>query len=314
MAIFKIISSSLKKRLNKMENQKTKWWLNPLIYLLFVFIVAVTAKVDWAAEHPSSGFLFRYFWLIFLLSLGFVLPLVFMYLVGNQRRKPEDSDKKWFIIALILFMIANGIPIIFYVVLGISPGFFLFLQLALFGLVPAFIFQPKQINIRYLLLILLAAAILVPLTVLVDTAISPIWVNPHNHSFLGELFPFLRTDKALYYLFFWGLFSVFLYFIIAIGWKFGGGTKRGAWNIFMAGMLVQYSTLEDFLYFILNNQNLPGEWPWLENFVINLVALFGRVPTDFDLLIFCLIINVIALFILYDGHGYIYQKFIRKTT
>ncbi|TXT59816.1 MAG: membrane protein of unknown function [Promethearchaeota archaeon] len=295
-----------------MENQKTKWWLKPLIYLLFVFLVAVTAKVDWAAEHPSSGYLFRYFWLIFLLSLGFVLPLVFMYFAGNQLSERKESDTKMFILALILFAIANGIPIIFYVVLGLSPGFFLFLQLALFGLVPTFIYQPKQSKMRIIILILLAAAILIPLTVLVDTAINPIWANPHNHSYLGELFPVLRTDKTLYYLFFWGLFSVFLYFIIAIGWKFGGGTKRGSWNIFMAGMLVQYSTLEDFLYFILNNQNLPGEWPWLENFVINLVALFGRVPTDLDLLLFCVIINTIALFILYDGHGYLYEKFILK--
>jgi hypothetical protein len=225
----------------------------------------------------------------------------------------EESDKKWFIIALLLFLVANGIPIIFYVVLGISPGFFLFIQLALFGLVPAFIFQPKELKIRIMILILLAATILIPLTILVDFAINPIWANPHNHSYLGKLFPFLRTDKSLYYMFFWGLFAVFLYFIIAIGWKFGGGSRRESWNVFMAGMLVQYSTLEDFLYFILNNQNLPGEWPWLENFVINLVALFGRVPTDLDLLLFSFIINAIALFILFDVHGYIYEKYILKT-
>jgi hypothetical protein len=295
-----------------MEKQN-KWWLKPLVYILFIFIVAVTAKVDWAAEHPSSGVLFRYFWLIFLLSLGFVLPIVFMYLAGNQTRKKEESDKKWFIIALILFLIANGIPIIFYVLLGIPPGFLLFLQLALFGLVPAFIFQPKELKIRNIILILLSAAILIPLIVLVDLAISSIWANPFNNTLIGDLFPILKTDKTLYYLFFWGLFSVFIYFIISIGWKFGGGTKRGSWNIFMSGMLVQYSTLEDFLYYILNNQNLPGEWPWLENFVINLVELFGRVPTDLDLFIFCLIVNIIALFILFDGHGYIYKKLLRKS-
>ena len=296
-----------------MENLKTKWWFRPLIYLIFVFIVAVTAKVDWAAEHPTSGFLFRYFWITFLLLLGLILPIVFMYFAGNQLREREESDKKLFIIALILFMVANGIPIIFYVVLGISPGFFLFVQLALFGLVPAFIFQPQQLKIRFLILILLVAAILIPLTILIDITVSSIWTNPYNNSYIGELLPFLRTDKTLYYLFFWGLFSVFMYFIIAIGWKFGGGSKRASWNLFMAGMLVQYSTLEDFLYFILNNQNLPGEWPWLENFVINLVALFGHVPTDLDLFIFCIIINVIALIILYDGHGYIYERFILKT-
>ncbi len=295
-----------------MEAQK-KWWLNLLIYILFVFIVAVSAKVDWAAEHPSSGFLFRYFWLIVLLSLGFVLPIVFMYLAGNKIRERNEADKKWFIISLILFLIANGIPIIFYVVLDTPPGFFLFLQLALFGLVPAFILQPRQLKIRYIILMILSAAILIPLIVLVDIAIGSIWANPYNNSFIGDLLPNLKTDKTLYYLSFWGLFSVFLYFILSIGWKFGGGTKRQSWNVFFSGMLVQYSTLEDFLYYILNGQNLPGEWPWLENFVINLVALFGHVPADFDLFIFCLIINIIALFILFDGHGYLYNKLLQKS-
>jgi MFS family permease len=300
-----------------MENQKSKWWMKPLIYFIFVFIVAVTAKVDWAAEHSASGFLFRYFWLLFLLGLGFIFPIVFMYLAGNKERKQEESDKKWFIISLILFMIANGIPIIFYVVLGISPGFFLFVQLALFGLVPAFIFQPKNIKRRYIILIVLAAALLIPLIILVDVAIGDIWAHPYNNTsigILGELFPDLKIDKTFYYLLFWGLFCVFLYFIIAIGWKFGGGTKRGSWNIFFAGMLIQYSTLEDFLYYILNGQPLPGTWPWLESFVINLVALFGHIPTDLDLLVFALIINLIALFILFDCHGYIYQKITKKTT
>ena len=134
------------------------------MYLIFVFIVAVTAKVDWAAEHPKSGFLFRYFWITFLVFLKLILPIVFMYFAGNQLREREESDKKLFIIALILFMVANGIPIIFYVVLGISPGFFLFVQLALFGLVPAFIFQPQKLKIRFLILILLAAAILLTLS------------------------------------------------------------------------------------------------------------------------------------------------------
>ncbi len=104
----------------------------------------------------------------------------------------------------------------------------------------------------------------------------------------------------------------FFYLIVAIGWKLGGGTKRQSWNIFVAGTLLQYSTLEDFLYFFLNGQPLPGTWPWMSNFVINLEILFGHVPTDLDLLIFCLIISIIALFILFDGHGYIWTKIREK--
>lgn len=277
------------------KNIKKEWLYKILIYLIFVFIVAVTAKVDWVAEHFVEGALSRYFWLGLLISLGFILPLVFMYLAGNEVREGDPDEKKWFLIALVLFAIGNGIPIVFYVVLGQPPGFFLFLQLALFGLVPAFILQPKELKIRVVVIVVLFLALMVPLGILVDVAIGDLWVNPGG-------------DKTMYYLSFWGLFSVFLYLVIAIGWKFGGGTRRQSWNIYIAGMLVQYSTMEDFFYYILNGQRLPGEWEWMDKFVINLEALFGRVPTSVDLLIFCIILNLIALFILFDGHGYIWTQ------
>ena len=104
----------------------------------------------------------------------------------------------------------------------------------------------------------------------------------------------------------------FFYLILAIGWKLGGGTKRQSWNIFIAGTLLQYSTLEDFFYFLLNGQPLPGTWPGLSNFVINLTALFGHPPTSWDLLIFCLITIAIAIFIHFDVHGYFWKKIKNK--
>lgn len=278
-----------------MSENSNKWWTKPIQLCIFIGIVVVTAEVDWAVEHSEVGLLFRFAWLFTLLFLGIILPIVFMYLAGNNIRERAESDKKWFIISLIIYAIASGIPPIFYIVLKQSPGFFLFLQLGLFGLVPAFIFQPKSLKKRYLILIILSIAVLVPLVFLLNIIIEDLWLNP-------------EMDKTMYYLLFWGLFSVFIYFFIAIGWKFGGGTRRQSWSIFMAGMLIQFSTLEDFLYFLLNGQSLPGTWPWMSNFVINLKVLFGRIPTDLDLLIFCLIVNAIAIFILLDGHGYLWKK------
>jgi hypothetical protein len=229
------------------------------------------------------------------LLLGLLLPIAFIYLAGNNIRERIKSDKKLFIISLILYAIANGIPMIFYLILKQPPGFFLFVQLSLFGLIPAFILQPKNIKTRILILIVLFIAILVPLAILLNFVIEDLWLNP-------------RMDKTMYYLLFWGLFSVFIYLFVAIGWKFGGGTRRESWNIFIAGTLIQFSTLEDFLYFLLNGQSLPGTWPWMSNFVINLEVLFGRIPTDLDLLLFCIIIVIIAIFILFDGYGYIWRK------
>lgn len=237
----------------------------------------------------------RLVWLISLLSLSLILPILFIYLAGNKEGKRGESDKKWLIIAIVLFLMANGIPIVFYVILGNPPGFLLYLQLALFGLIPAFILQPKTKRNKIVILLILFLVIIVPIGVLVNNTIDDLWYEG-------------VTDKTMYYLSFWGLLMTFFYLVVAIGWKFGGGSKRQSWNIFLSGTLLQYSTLEDFLYFLLNGQSLPGTWPWMSNFVINLEALFGHIPTDLDLLLFCVIISAIAIFILFDGHGYIWKK------
>ena len=270
-----------------------------IILAIFICVIIITAELDWAAEHFNIGIGVQLTWLISLLSLGFILPIGFMYLASNKDIERGDTDKKWLIIAIILFLIANGIPIIFYVILGNPPGFFLYLQLALFGLIPAFFLQPKEKKTRILLLAIFFLAIIVPIGILVQITIGEVW---------AQLIAYGSADKTMYYLAFWGLLMTFFYLIIAVGWKLGGGSKRQSWNIFIAGTLLQYSTLEDFFYFLLNGQSLPGTWPWMSNFVINLEALFGHIPTDLDLFIFCLIISIIAIFILFDGHGYIWTK------
>ncbi|NVM30625.1 MAG: hypothetical protein HWN65_17430 [Candidatus Helarchaeota archaeon] len=50
----------------------------------------------------------------------------------------------------------------------------------------------------------------------------------------------------------------------------------------------------------------------MNDFVINLTALFGHVPTDLDLFIFFLVITMIALLVLFDVHGYIWDHYIKK--
>lgn len=283
----------------KMVEKREKLWTKFVILGIFIGIVLITAEVDWAAEHASVGLVFRLFWLIILLSLGLIVPILFMYIAGKKEYEKKESDKKWFIIALIIFIFANGIPPFFYIVLGQTPGFFLYLQLALFGLVPAYIFQPKTSKMRFLILALLFVLIVLPLGILVNLVINELWLNP-------------IMDKTLYYLLFWGLLSVFIYFLIAIGWKFGGGTKRQSWNIFVSGMLIQYSTLEDFFYFLMNGAPLPESWPWMSNFVINLELLFGHTPVTADLIVFCIITMIIAIFILFDCHGLIWDKIKKK--
>jgi hypothetical protein len=282
------------------KNTYNSWKKKLVILVVFIVVIILTAEVDWAAEHDEVGIFIRLFWLISLISLGLILPIGIMYLAGNKESQRGESDRKWLIIALFLFLIANGIPIIFYVIIGIPPGFFLYVQLILFGLIPAFFIQPKKKNHRFLIIIVLFAIIIVPVGIFVNFTIDELWGG--------------ATDKTMYYLSFWGLLMTFFYLIVAIGWKMGGGTKRQSWNIFIAGTLLQYSTLEDFFYFLLNGQPLPGpplHWHWMENFVINLTALFGHSPTSLDLLIFCLIVSTIAVFILFDGHGLIWKK-IRK--
>ncbi|MFO7795634.1 MAG: hypothetical protein ACQERB_01885 [Promethearchaeati archaeon] len=264
-----------------------------IILVIFLGVIIITAEVDWAAENSLVGLGFRYFWFILLLSLAIILPLLFMYLAGGEMREENEYERKLFIISIILFVIANGIPIIFYVIIGIPPGFFIYLQLALFGLIPAFFPRLRDNRSRIILLVLLYTIIIVPIGILVNSAISSLWAG---------------GDNWIYYLSFWGLLMTFFYLLIAIGWKLGGGTQRQSWNIFVAGTILQYSTLEDFFFFLLNGQSLPGTWDWMDQFVINLEWLFGRVPTDLDLLLFCIITSSIALFVLFDVHGYIWNK------
>lgn len=282
------------------EKNFDSWKTKLIILVIFIVVIILTAMVDWAAEHPEVGLAVRLYWLIFLLILGILVPIGFLFLAGNKIQERSNTDKKWFIIALILFLIANGIPIIFYVGIGIPPGLFLYVQLILFGMIPAFFLQPKSLKHQFLILIVLFTLVIVPIGILVNFTIDDIWIQQG----LGVD----PIDKTIYYMSFWGLLMTFFYLIIAIGWKLGGGSKRQSWNIFVAGTLLQFSTLEDFLYYFLNGQPLPGEWPWLRNFVINLEWLFGHVPTDLDLLIFCLITSLIALLILFDVHGYIWKK------
>jgi hypothetical protein len=276
------------------ESKPNSWKTKLIILAAFILVIINTAEVDWAAENESVGLFIRIFWLASLLGLGLLLSLGIIYLAGNRDAERTEKDKKWLIVAIILFLVANGIPIIFYIFIGTSQGFFLYVQLVLFGLIPAFFLQPKRKIRRLQLILILYALIILPLGILVNFTIDDLWSG--------------ATDKTMYYLSFWGLLMTFYYLIIAIGWKLGGGTKRQSWNIFIAGTLLQYSTLEDFLYFFLNGQALPGVWPWMSNFVINLEALFGRIPTDFDLLIFCSIISTIAILILFDVHGLIWKK------
>ncbi len=282
------------------KENKENWKKKLMILGILIGIIMITAELDWAAEHSSVGWTLRSFWIALLIQIGIFLPMGFIYLAGNNIIPRKKNDSKLFLISLILFGLANGIPIYFYVGVGISPGFLLYLQLILMGLIPAYILQPKNVGLRHFILVMLSLTILIPIGYFINDAIDDLWAGT-------------PTMDTLYYMFFWGLFMPFLYLILAIGWKFGGGSKRQSWNIFVSAMLLQTSTLEDFFYFLLNGQPLPGVWPWMKNFVINLEVLFGHVPTDLDLLIFCSIITSIAILILFDVHGYIWNKYISKT-
>ncbi len=131
------------------ENKSNSWKKKIIILAIFIFVIILTAEVDWAAENPSVGIGMRLFWLISLLGLSIILALGFVYLAGNKESERGESDKKLLIIAIILFLIANGIPIIFYVILGNPPGFFLYVQLSLFGLIPAFFYNQKNLSIEF---------------------------------------------------------------------------------------------------------------------------------------------------------------------
>ena len=159
------------------ESKPNSWKTKLIILAAFILVIINTAEVDWAAENESVGLFIRIFWLASLLGLGLLLSLGIIYLAGNRDAERTEKDKKWLIVAIILFLVANGIPIIFYIFIGTSQGFFLYVQLVLFGLIPAFFLQPKRKIRRLQLILILYALIILPLGILVNFTIDDLWID-----------------------------------------------------------------------------------------------------------------------------------------
>lgn len=136
---------------------------------------------------------------------------------------------------------------------------------------------------------------------------------------VGGLIPVTRAIpdlKIIYWIMMWGMVMPLSYVFLGASWKNGGRSSRKAFNIALAGIIMQYSFLEDFLFYALNGQPQPvGGYTALLNFPLDISRLFGHqgVPMNtIELLIWMTIMIAIAVVVIFDVPHLIYKKISKK--
>lgn len=93
------------------------------------------------------------------------------------------------------------------------------------------------------------------------------------------------------------LFNVFLpvlWGVLGFVYHLGGGSIGNAIKIVIVGVFLEYSTINDFLYYLLNATPLPDKWTWLATPQF----LFGSTITTPQLTLWLLLMLALAIVVL----------------
>ncbi|NVM53505.1 MAG: hypothetical protein HWN66_07345 [Candidatus Helarchaeota archaeon] len=294
----------------------------PLIFLgIFVLLIAISAEVDWFWNGGLYGTVaFKELAFVWLFSVLLPLILIIGWLIMErfpQRVKeptPIEGDKKkfiWWII--ILLIIQNTVPV-FYIVfdrdllyVDLVIAVLLIINFIAFAAIAAFFpihSENAKRRKRWLIFFLIGV---LPFYVLVGGLIGASWATTGGTQ---------ETLKLIYWIMMWGMVMPLSFVFLGVSWKNGRGESRKAFNIAFAGILMQYSFLEDFLFYALNGQPQPPlGYTALLNFPLDIARLFGHQTvalTTVELLIWMIIMISIAVVIIFDIPYIVYKKITKK--
>jgi hypothetical protein len=301
--------------MSKKENSIRDKLIVPLIFLgIFILMVAISAEVDWFwSQGIGGGGSMKELSFVWLFAVLLPLVLVIGWLMMERfpakvnEPSPIEGDKKKFIWSIIILVIAqNSIPAFYFLFrdelfgdLAIAVLFIMnFIAMAsIAAYFPIHTDEAKRRK-RWLIFFLLA---IIPFYVQVGALIGITWIFP--------------DIRIIYWILMWGIVMPLSFVFLGVSWKNGRGEPRKAFNIAMAGILIQYSFLEDFLFYALNGQPQPATYDALLYFPLDIAHLFGHQGvgiTPSELLIWMIIIIVIAVVILFDVPYTLYQKISSK--
>lgn len=303
-----------------MSNLKLGWkenFVNSLIFLAVIIgLIAISAEIDWFWNGGLHGTVaFKELAYIFL--FGIFVPFVTLFGFYVIRKIPisgepfigSPSDRKKFIWSLLIILVLqNTIPVVYLlmdrnlVVIDVILAVMLFANFiamaALAAYFPVHSEEPKRVK-NWLLFFLIGV---LPFYVLIGGVIGLSWMIPDL--------------KLLYWILMWGVVMPITFVFLGVSWKTRTGSARKAFNIAFGGIIIQYSFLEDVLFYALNGQPQPTGYTALLNLPIDLAHLFGHqgiAITPIELLIWIIIMFSIGIPIIFDVPYQVYQKFLRKT-
>jgi hypothetical protein len=268
----------------------------------------VSAEVDWWWSQGKLGLTAGNPALLWLFGGLFGLGLLFALLLWNIGETEPEKERPWkrlFLIALILALVGHNLTAVLYMMgVTIVTTPIVILTTIMMSLMPALIPRPASTQRQLIYILLMALIVMLPFMVGVTMFINLSWLTPSETLF-----------TTLYWMFIWGFVMPTVYMTMALGYKMGGGRIRHAFNIALAGTLMQYSLLEDLFFYLLNGTPLPATWPWLSNFIFPLEFIFlhpGVAITTVELLIWLGAITTISMIILFDIYGFIWDRYIKR--
>ncbi len=300
------------------ENKFTDNLIWPLIFLgIFILLIAISAEVDWFWNGGLYGTVplkeLAYVWLFsVLMPLLLIIGWILINKLPKEGKEPvrREGDKKKFIWMIIIILIMQNTVPVFYLVFnrdqlfvdviiaGLLIGNFIAMAaLAEYIPVPS---EQAKIRKRWLKYFLIAV---LPFFVLVGGLIGASWAVTGGTQ---------DTLKLIYWIMMWGVVMPLSFVFLGVSWKLGGGESRKAFNIGFAGIIMQYSFLEDFLFYALNGQpQPPGGYQALLNFPLDISRLFGHqgvALNTMELVIWMTIMISLAVIVLFDVPYLVYKK------
>ncbi|MHA1265616.1 MAG: hypothetical protein ACTSRS_10305 [Candidatus Helarchaeota archaeon] len=297
--------------MNRQETNLKEKIRYPLIFLIVIIgLIAISAEIDWFWEGGLQG-TEELKELAFIFLFGVFIPVVLLFGFYIQKGSssikvplPNKNDRKRFIWSIIIILILQNLIPIFYLflnrdetIIDIILAILLLGNFVAMGTLAAYFplhKEPSKRMKRWFLFFLIA---ILPFYILIASIIWITWMIPDL--------------KLIYWILMWGVLMPLTFVFLGVSWKSRTGMARESFNIAFGGILIQYSFLEDFLYYALNGQPQPVSYNALLNLPIDLAHLFGHQGVGLspvELGIWMGIIITIGILILFDIPYQIYQK------